>query len=74
MPRVVAYILRQLKQLRVCNLERLAEGLQYYLHGPQGGYHPRMNRIANLKLTHFQQGFEQKLTEEMLQVHDHCVL
>jgi len=68
MPRVVAYILRQLKHIRVCNMERLADGLQYYLHGPEGGYHPKMNRIANLKLTHFQDTASQELTEEMLQI------
>ena len=68
MPRVVAYILRQLKYLRVCDMERLADGLQYYLHGPEGGYHPKMNRISNLKLTHFQDTASQELTEEMLQV------
>ena len=49
-------------------MERLADGLQYYLHGPEGGYHPKMNRIANLKLTHFQDTASQELTEEMLQV------
>ena len=67
MPRLVAYILRQLKQLRICDLERLSDGLEYYLHGPENGYHPKLNRIANLKLTHFQ-GASEKLTEEMLQV------
>ncbi len=70
MPRVVAYILRQLKHLRICDLERLSEGIQYYLHGPEGGYHPKMNRIANLKLTYFKASpfHQHKLTKEMLQV------
>ena len=49
-------------------MERLADGIQYYLHGPEGGYHPKMNRIANLKLTHFQDTSSQDLTEEILQV------
>ena len=74
MPRVVAYILRQLKYLRVCDMERLADGLQYYLHGPEGGYHPKMNRISNLKLTHFQDTASQELTEEMLQVITHFMV
>ena len=64
----VIYGFLQLKHIRVCNMERLADGLQYYLHGPEGGYHPKMNRIANLKLTHFQDTASQELTEEMLQV------
>ena len=68
MPRVVSYILRQLRHLRICDFERLPEGIQYYLHGPEGGYHPRKCRLANLKLTHFQ-GPSDKLTEEMLQVY-----
>ena len=67
MPRVVAYILRQLKLLRICDFERLADGIQYYLHGPEGGYHPRKCTLANLKLTHFR-GPSDNLTEEMLQV------
>lgn len=67
MPRVVSYILRQLKHLRICDFQRLAEGIQYYLHGPEGGYHPRKSRLAKLKLTHFR-GPSDNLTEEMLQV------
>ena len=41
--------------------------LQYYLHGPEGGYHPKMNRLDRLKLTYFQ-GNSDKLTEDLLQV------
>ena len=68
MPRVVAYILRRLKQLRICDIDGLADGLEYYLHGPQGGYHPKMNRLANLKLTHYQAPSCHPATEEILQV------
>ena len=68
MPRVVAYLLRQLRHLRKCDVERLPEGIEYYVNGPEGGYHPRKSRLAPLKLTHFQ-GPSDKLTEEMLQVY-----
>ena len=68
MPRVVAYTLRHLKCLRICDIDTgLAEGLQYYLHGPEGGYHPKMNRLDRLKLTYFH-GKSDQLTEELFQV------
>lgn len=67
MPRVVAYTLRNLKCLRICDIDTLAEGLQFYLHGPEGGYHPKLNRLDRLKLTYFE-GRSDKLTHDLLQV------
>ncbi len=67
MPRVIAYMLKHLKYLRICEVERLADGIQYYLHGPEGGYHPRMSRIDPLKLAQFE-GPSDKISEEILQV------
>ena len=67
MPRVVAYTLRHLKCLRICDIDTLAEGLQFYLHGPEGGYHPKLNRLDRLKLTYFE-GRSDKLTHDLLQV------
>ena len=68
MPRVVAYILRRLKHLRICDIDSLADGIDYYLHGPQGGYHPKMNRLANLRLSHLQAPSNHAGLDDILQV------
>ena len=54
MPRVLAYLLKHLKHLRVLEVPNFCEGIVSYSHtGLETAYHPRPGRIPDLNLTHY---------------------
>jgi len=62
MPRVLAYLLKHLKHLRVLEVSNFCEGIVSYSHtGHETAYHPRPGRIPDLNLTHYI-GTDEKLS------------
>ena len=62
MARVLAYLLKHLKYLRILDVPNLCEGILSYSHtGDETSYHPRPGRIPDLQLTHYT-GTDEKLS------------